>query len=58
MTDAPDLSVEQVITSYKDLKHVEAAFDELKNFIEIRPVYHYNERRVRAHVFICVLQVI
>jgi transposase len=55
VTDAADLSIEQVISSYKDLKHVEAAFDELKNFIEIRPVYHYNERRVRAHVFICVL---
>jgi len=54
-TDAADLSVQQVISSYKDLKHVEAAFDELKNFIEIRPVYHYNEHRVRAHVFICVL---
>ena len=55
VTDAPDLSIQQVISSYKDLKHVEAAFDELKNFIEIRPVYHYNEDRVRAHVFICVL---
>jgi len=55
VTDAADLSIQQVISSYKDLKHVEAAFDELKNFIEIRPVYHYNEQRVRAHVFICVL---
>jgi len=55
VTDAQDLSLGQVISSYKDLKHVEAAFDELKNFIEIRPVYHYNEHRVRAHVFICVL---
>lgn len=55
VTDAPDLSVEQVIASYKDLKHVESAFDELKNFLDIRPVYHYNEERVRAHVFICVL---
>jgi hypothetical protein len=55
VTDAADLSTQQVISSYKDLKHVEAAFDELKNFIEIRPVYHYNQERVRAHVFICVL---
>jgi len=55
LTDTADLSTQQVISSYKDLKHVEAAFDELKNFIEIRPVYHYNEERVRAHVFICVL---
>jgi transposase len=55
VTDTADLSIQQVISSYKDLKHVEAAFDELKNFIEIRPVYHYNEQRVRAHVFICVL---
>ena len=55
VTDASDLAAGQVISSYKDLKYVESAFDELKNFIEIRPVYHYNEDRVRAHVFICVL---
>ena len=53
--DDPGLSAAQVISSYKDLKHVESAFDELKNFIEIRPVYHYNEARVRSHVFICIL---
>ena len=55
VTDADELPPEQVISSYKDLKHVESAFDEIKNFIEIRPVYHYNEERVRTHVFICVL---
>jgi transposase len=55
VSDATDLPLERVIASYKDLKHVESAFDELKNFIEIRPVYHYNEERVRSHVFICVL---
>ncbi len=41
--------------SYKELQIVENAFCEIKNFLDIRPIYHYEERRVRAHVFICVL---
>ncbi|WP_458012096.1 hypothetical protein [Candidatus Solincola sp.] len=34
---------------------MERAFRELKSFLEIRPVYHFTVRRVRAHVFICFL---
>ena len=30
-------------------------FDDLKNFVDIRPVRHWLEVRVRAHVFICIL---
>ncbi len=41
--------------SYKNLKEVETFFDDLKNFVEIRPIRHWLEKRVRAHVFICIL---
>ena len=34
---------------------VENAFDEIKNFLDVRGIYHWKERRVRAHVFVCVL---
>ncbi len=30
-------------------------FDEIKNFLDIRPIGHYEERRVKAHTFVCVL---
>ncbi len=33
----------------------ESAFRVLKDFIELRPVFHWTEARVRAHVAVCVL---
>ena len=45
----------EIVGSYKQLQTVERAFKELKNFLKIRPMYHYTDDRVRAHVFICVL---
>ena len=41
--------------AYKKLQDVENAFDEMKNFLDARPIYHWKEHRVRAHVFICYL---
>ena len=49
------LPADQVVTSYKTLMNVERAFREIKNFLDVGPVYHWNEKRVRGHIFICVL---
>jgi len=49
------LPADQVVTAYKNLMQAENAFREIKDFIRLRPIYHYNEHRVRAHVLICVL---
>lgn len=54
-TNKMDMPTSSVISSYKTLSKVEAAFREIKDFIKIRPIYHYTKKRVRAHVFICVL---
>jgi transposase len=54
-TSRQDLEAKKVVESYKNLKEVEMLFDDLKNFVDIRPVRHWLEVRVRAHVFICVL---
>jgi transposase len=45
----------EVVRSYKQLQQVERAFRKIKDFLKIRPVYHYTDDRVRAHVFLCVL---
>lgn len=50
-----DKKADKIIKIYKELRMVENAFDEIKNFLDIRGVYHWKERRVRAHVFVCVL---
>lgn len=49
------LPAAQVVLSYKTLMNVERAFREIKNFLEVGPLYHWNEKRVRGHIFICVL---
>jgi transposase len=46
----------EIVRAYKDLQHVEAAFRVLKGpELEIRPIHHRLEHRVRAHVFCCML---
>lgn len=49
------LPAAEVVRSYKTLMGIERAFREIKNFLEVGPVYHWNERRVRGHIFVCVL---
>src|ERR1035437_1275343 len=41
--------------AYKQLKMSERAFGTMKDTIEIRPIHHHLETRVRAHVFLCML---
>lgn len=44
-----------VVRSYKQLKWAERAFRTLKGPLEVRPIHHRLEDRVRAHLFICML---
>jgi hypothetical protein len=51
-----ELSSGEVVRSYKQLKVVERAFRTFKGpELEIRPIHHRLEDRVRAHVFLCTL---
>lgn len=50
-----DLSPEEIIKAYKDLADVKRAFRSMKTPLALRPFFHRKERRVSAHVFICVL---
>jgi hypothetical protein len=50
-----DLSAADVVRAYKQLKEVERAFRTLKGPLELRPIHHRLEDRVRAHVFLCML---
>ncbi|MBV9891034.1 MAG: IS1634 family transposase [Rhizobacter sp.] len=44
------------VAAYKSLAHVERAFRSMKTVnLNVRPVFHYSEPRVRAHVFLCML---
>lgn len=51
-----NVSPDELVGAYKDLKFNEAGFRSLKAIdLDLRPIYHYSETRVRAHVFICML---
>lgn len=54
-TDQEHLSPLEVVQAYKELAGVERAFRESKDFLELRPIYHRSEARVRAHVFVVAL---
>ena len=57
-TSVPDteLSTGEVVRSYKNLEQVERAFKTFKGpELEIRPIHHHLDDRVRAHVFLCML---
>ena len=50
------LDADATVATYKSLAHVERAFRSMKTVgLDVRPVFHYSEPRVRAHVFLCML---
>ena len=53
---AGQLDAPGVVTAYKNLKYVERDFRHIKaDDLDLRPVYHHLEERVKAHVLICML---
>ncbi len=50
-----ELAAPDVVRAYKQLKEVEKAFRTLKGPLELRPIHHRLEDRVKAHVFLCML---
>jgi hypothetical protein len=53
---AAELDAPAVVTAYKNLKYVERDFRHLKaDDLDLRPVFHHLEERVKAHVLICML---
>jgi hypothetical protein len=54
-TSEKDLTVQDAVALYKDLANVEYGFRQLKDVLEMRPIYHHIERRVKAHIFVAAL---
>ena len=56
-TVAPEqMSAAKVVATYKSLARVERDFRSLKAIdVDLRPIHHWTQDRVRAHVFICML---
>jgi hypothetical protein len=54
-TNDTTLDADELLRIYKDLQEIERSWHVLKSHVAIRPTFHWTERRVRAHVFVCVL---
>ena len=53
---AAELDAAGTVTAYKNLKHVERDFRTIKaDDLDLRPVFHRLEKRVRGHVLVCML---
>ena len=52
------LPTDQIALAYKDLWKVERAFRELKSGLDLRPIYHWTDSRVRGHVMVCFLALV
>jgi Transposase DDE domain len=51
----PHLSAEDIAIGYKQLLEVERGWRDMKQILDLRPVYHRLEERIRAHVLLCWL---
>ena len=54
-TSDPKMTAEDIALGYKQLLEVERGWRDLKQVIDLRPVYHRKEERIRAHVILCWL---
>jgi hypothetical protein len=51
----PKMSAEDIALGYKQLLEVERGWRDMKSVLDLRPVYHRLEERIRAHVILCWL---
>lgn len=49
------LSPKEVFEQYKELQDLERCFRTLKSSLDIRPMHHWVDRRIEAHIFLCVM---
>jgi hypothetical protein len=50
-----ELAAAAIVRAYKQLKEAEKGFGTIKGPLEVRPIHHHLEDRVRAHLLICML---
>ena len=51
----PQMSAEDIAAGYKQLLEVERGWRDMKSVLDLRPVHHRLEERIRAHVILCWL---
>lgn len=52
------ITPQTLASAYKSLSFVEQGFHDLKSMVNIRPIYHFTERRIKAHIFLSWLTLV
>ncbi|MHB1937972.1 MAG: IS1634 family transposase [Acidobacteriaceae bacterium] len=55
LRSSAELSPEQIFRAYRQLYQVERVFRAVKGPLELRPIRHFTDRRIRGHVMVCFL---
>jgi transposase len=55
VTNNKDLSQLQIIETYSMLYQIEASFRCIKSTLNIRPMFHWTEKRIKGHIMMCFL---
>ncbi len=58
ITNKTEMNPSEVIGAYNSLYKIEESFRILKTNLRARPVYHFIERRIKAHFLICYLALV
>jgi len=57
-TSSMKMDAADVVAGYKQLWAIERVFRDMKNILDIRPVYHRLDDRIRSHILICWLAMV
>ncbi|MFA6366898.1 MAG: IS1634 family transposase [Candidatus Hydrogenedentales bacterium] len=57
-TSSMKLDAADIVAGYKQLWAIERVFKDMKNTLDIRPVYHRLDDRIRSHILICWLAMV
>jgi len=57
-TSSMKMDAADVVAGYKQLWAIERVFRDMKNILDIRPVYHHLDDRIRSHILICWLAMV
>lgn len=55
ITNVSKMSASEIMSAYKNLWLIEDAFGEIKGTLKTRPIYHWNDDRIRGHLTMCFL---
>lgn len=58
LTSNAKLTPPEIVESYRSLWQIEQGFKQLKSELKLGPIYHYTDKRIRSHVFICFIALI